>query len=40
MKECCKTGDEMPKNKFSQYFKWLIYLVLAGIIIFALVRSL
>lgn len=41
MKECCKTGDETPpKNKIKRYFNIAIYTVIAGIILFVIVKSL
>ncbi len=36
MKDCCKIDDEKPNNNFQKYFKWLLYAILAGIVIFVL----
>ena len=39
MKECCKTGNSPAPNNLNKYFKMVIYIVLIGIVVFAILKS-
>lgn len=39
MKDCCKTGNEPEQSKLKKYFKWVVYLLLAGIIVFVVIKQ-
>ncbi|MGF7218747.1 MULTISPECIES: hypothetical protein [Spirosoma] len=35
MKECCKTGDKQPTPSWRTYLNWLLYAVIAGMLLLA-----
>lgn len=39
MKDCCKTGDEKPKNKTGKILTWLIYAVVIGLLVFIVINQ-